>query len=428
MTEPQVSYPNPQILPPLPLPPGITSRYLDCSPSSLIFHILESGKPSPGQTKPLILLVHGFPELAYSWRHILPSLAQQDSGYHVVAMDQRGYGRTHHHKHPDPIPADTFRPTSLIKDILHIVAVLGYTSVSCIAGHDFGAVTAALCALSRPDIFHSLVLLSHPFKGAPVLNYSTPKPQAVDMEAELRKLARPRKHYKWYYCTSPANNEMTHPTGQPLHSFLRGYFHLKSADWSGNAPHALQGWTASELEKMPRYYIMDSDAGMRENVQRDMSRENASEVQQKSSRWLSDTELQVYASEYGRNTFQGGLNWYAIQTQPAFLSDYEIWAGRKIEVPTCFVAGAKDWGTFQEPGAVEALESGRAVPKDLYRGTHLIPGAGHWVTQEQAGECVGIIARMAREGSAGMALGDVVETAKRLSGVDEPAGGKGSKI
>lgn len=66
-------------------------------------------------------------------------------------------------------------------------------------------------------------------------------------------------------------------------------------------------------------------------------------------------------------------------------------------MPLAFVAGVKDWGTFQEPGAVEALESGRAVRKDLYRGTHLVEGAGHWVTQEQPKECVRVIARLARE-------------------------------
>ena len=399
MAEPEVSYPNPQTLPPLSLPPGITSRYLDCSPSSLIFHILESGRPSPGETKPLILLVHGFPELAYSWRHIMPQLAQQEPGYHVVAMDQRGYGRTHHPKHPQAIPSDTFRPTTLIKDTLHIVAALGYTSAACIAGHDFGAVTATLCALSRPDIFHSCVLLSHPFKGTPILNYATPKPPPpTDISTDLLTLTPPRKHYKWYYCTPQANTDLTHPTGSPLHTFLRGYFHLKSADWPLNNPHPLTAWTARELAKMPRYYIMDADAGMRENIRRDMSSLDPETVRSKSAHWLPDADLQVYVDEYGRNGFQGGLNWYRIQTQPSFLSDFELWAGQKIEVPLAFVAGEKDWGTYQEPGAVEALESGRAVRKEMYRGTHLVEGAGHWVTQERPRECVEVIARLAGEG------------------------------
>ncbi|KAK5002032.1 hypothetical protein LTR28_011910, partial [Elasticomyces elasticus] len=83
----------PDPLPPLPLPSGITSRYIDCTSSAgLTFHILEAGTPESGTTRPLVLLCHGFPEIAYSWRHIIPSLAS--AGYHVVAPDQRGYGRT----------------------------------------------------------------------------------------------------------------------------------------------------------------------------------------------------------------------------------------------------------------------------------------------------------------------------------------------
>jgi pimeloyl-ACP methyl ester carboxylesterase len=351
----------------------------------------------------------------------MPSLAALSPGYHVVAMDQRGYGRTYHPNHPKPIPAGSFRPTTLIKDTLHIIAALGYPSAACIAGHDFGAVTATLCSLSRPDIFHSCVLLSHPFKGAPILNYTTPKPPPVDMEASLRALPRPRKHYKWYYCTPPANADMTHPTGPPLHTFLRGYFHLKSGDWAGNSPHPLSSWTASELEKMPRYYIMDADAGMRSNVARDMLSENPEEVRRKSARWLSDAELQVYVDEYGRNGFQGGLNWYKIQTQPTFLSDYEIWSGKKIEVPLAFVAGRSDWGTYQEPGAVGALESGGAGwgggggGGGGPGGTHWVEGAGHWVTQERPGECVEVIGRLARE-----ALG-WAEGGKNPGSVDVPS-------
>lgn len=168
---------------------------------------------------------------------------------------------------------------------------------------------------------------------------------------------------------------------------------------------------------------MDADCGMRENIARDMSLEDPSLVYQKSSRWLPDEQLQVYVDEYGRNGFQGGLNWYKIQTQQSFLSDYEIWAGRKIEVPLAFVAGVKDWGTYQEPGAVEALESGRAGRKELYRGTHLVEGAGHWVTQERPGECVEVIARLAGE-----ALGRGEGGSDAESGVMERSEMGGSKM
>jgi pimeloyl-ACP methyl ester carboxylesterase len=369
-------------LTPIPLPPGIRSRFVRIAPHSLNFHVLEAGYDAPAQ--PLIILVHGFPELAYSWRHTILPLAR--AGYHVVAFDQRGYGRTHD---PDgPIPQSEFRPLNLIKDAVVLGHALGHQKVKCIVGHDFGAVTAALCALARPDFFQSVVLMSHPFKGAPKLPMGPAdelarEPQAVDMEAELAKLERPRKHYKWYYCTSDANREMSEPK-EGLHEFLRGYFHLKSADWHGNDPHPLQAWTASELAKMPRYYIMDKEDSMRDAVAKDMAGEDLQAVQEKSKRWLSDEELAVYVEEYARNGFQGGLNWYRVQTQPNVARELEIFAGKKIEIPCLFVSGRKDWGPFQEPGAVENMDK---ICTD-FRGVRYVEGTGHWLPQERPQEAI----------------------------------------
>lgn len=386
---------DPTTLPPVDLPPGVRSRFVDTAPHSLVFHILESlpANVDPAGTKPeFILLLHGFPEIAYSWRKILPRLAAQ--GYHAVAFDQRGYGRTFSRQ---PLEAASFRPINLIKDAVTLAQALGYTTVSCVVGHDFGAVTASLCAISRPDMFRRLVLMSHPTKGPPQLPLATsptygepakPPPPPLDVEKALSELPRPRKHYKWYYCTSPANAEMTFPTGSPLHAFMRGYFHLKSADWDGNDPHPLKGWTADELQKMPRYYIMDLADNMRQAVARDMEVEDPKIVSSRSSRWLPDHELAVYVEEYGRTTFQGGLNWYRVQTRPEIASDLEVWSGAKITVPTLFVAGKRDWGTYQEPGAIEAMEYGRSVAAEMYRATVLVEGAGHWVNQEQPERCV----------------------------------------
>jgi pimeloyl-ACP methyl ester carboxylesterase len=230
--------------------------------------------------------------------------------------------------------------------------------------------------------------MSHPFKGPPSLPFNTangapPLPAPVDVEAQLAALPRPRKHYKWYYCTPSADEEMANPR-EGLRDFLRGYFHLKSADWAGNNPHPLKGWEAEELQKMPRYYIMDKADNMREAVARDMKNEDLEEVQRMSKRWLSDEELAVYVGEYARNGFQGGLNWYRVQTKREIASDVEIFAGKKIEVPCMFVSGVKDWGSFQEPGAVESM----AYVCNDFRGARYVEGAGHWLPQEQPGEAV----------------------------------------
>ena len=398
---------DPKTLPPLRLPDGVTSRFVDTN--VLNFHVLESvPKNLYNQRPPLIVCVHGFPELAYSWRYILPRLA--DRGYYAVAFDQRGYGRTHS---PDlkSIPGHTFRPMSLVKDTIALVQALGYSHIHTIVGHDFGAVTATYMTLARgsaapPDFVRSLVLMSHPWKGVHPIPFNTsptpslPAPSQPegdpyaatkdpDIHNNLAKIeGRPRKHYKWYYCTRPSTREMTEPTGKPLHEFLRGYFHLKSADWSGNhdpPPHPLKSWTATELAKMPHYYIMPLHATMREAVAQDMADQSTSSY---GTNWLSDEDLAVYVSEYTRTTFGPPMNWYRIQTSPEAASDSIMFVGKKLSVPVKFVSGRQDWGTYQEPGAVDAMESGRSVEKGCYLGTVLVDGAGHWVNQEQWARCV----------------------------------------
>src|SRR4051794_21299152 len=112
-------------LPPLPLPAGISENYIRCPSNGLTYHILESGYP-PQRDRPLIILCHGYPELAFSWRKIMPPLAQ--TGYYVVAFDHRGYGRT---TGWDTSPfAETdltqFRMTNIVRDVVTLIHALGY--------------------------------------------------------------------------------------------------------------------------------------------------------------------------------------------------------------------------------------------------------------------------------------------------------------
>ena len=96
--------------------------------------------------------------------------------------------------------------------------------------------------------------------------------------------------------------------------------------------------------------------------------------------WLPDEELRVYSQTYERDGFQGGLNWYRCRFVEAFQRESQLFAGRAIDVPSVFVAGASDWGTYQVPGAVEAMDGTSCTD---FRGRHLIEGAGHWVQQER---------------------------------------------
>src|SRR6201997_4252011 len=143
-------------LPDIPLPAGIRSRYVD-GINGLRMHVLEAGYETTG--RPCVLLLHGFPELAYSWRKVMPSLAA--AAFHVVAPDQRGYGRTSGWDGDYDGDLASFRLLNLVRDKLTLVAALGYRSVA-VVGHDFGAAVAAGCALIRPDVFRSMTLMSAP--------------------------------------------------------------------------------------------------------------------------------------------------------------------------------------------------------------------------------------------------------------------------
>src|SRR5207253_1901632 len=144
------------------LPSGVRSRFLD-GINGLRVHVLEAGFESTG--RPCVVLLHGFPELAYSWRKVMPALAA--AGFHVVAPDQRGYGRTTGWDADYDGDLGSFRLLNLARDALGLVSALGKRSVAAVVGHDFGSPVAAWCALVRPDVFRSVVLMSAPFAGPP---------------------------------------------------------------------------------------------------------------------------------------------------------------------------------------------------------------------------------------------------------------------
>jgi pimeloyl-ACP methyl ester carboxylesterase len=356
------------------LPAGVRARFVP-GINGLRMHVLEAGFAPPG--RPCVLLLHGFPELAYSWRKIMPRLAER--GFHVVAPDQRGYGRTSGWSADYDGDLHPFSILNAVRDALGLVSALGCRSVAAVVGHDFGASVAAWCALVRPDVFRSVALMSAPFAGPPALPFDTadaPRPASVpNIHQALAALDPPRKHYQWYYSTRPANDEMWH-CPQGVHAFMRGYFHYKSADWQGNRPYPLTAWAAEELAKMPTYYIMDLDRNMAETVMPVMP--SATEIA--ACHWLSDSELAVYASEYERNGFQGGLNWYRSRTSGLSDAELQLFSGRTIDVPSMFVAGKSDWGTYQRPGNFERMQTAACT---RMIGVHLIDGAGHWVQQEQ---------------------------------------------
>lgn len=375
-------------LPSLPLPPSISTRQIDLTQEptcGLSIHILESGPP----TAPLILLLHGYPELAFTYRKLLPLLASSNK-YHVVAPDSRGYGRTtgwdsSSHAHTN---MSQFTTAQLVQDNVALVRALGHARCACVVGHDFGVNAAAGCALVRPDMFSSVVFMSHCSPGAsplPTLAGAPPAPASTDgllprekdVHAGLAKMGL--VHYQWYNSTAKAAQDWACPE-QGMRAFLRGYVHLKSAAWSGHDAATmgrLKGWTADELSRMPGYYIMPVGKSMPEVVAEGMRGEDAAAT----AHVVSDDELDVYAAEFARTGFQGMLNWYRASTAGTVnQGGMALVAGRKFEVPVVYIGGVADWGNYQRPGALEALEAGRSATD--YRGTKILPGAGHWPQTE----------------------------------------------
>jgi pimeloyl-ACP methyl ester carboxylesterase len=130
------------------LPKGLRSRMVH-GVNDLAVHLLEAGYESPG--RPLALLLHGFPDLAYGWRHLMPLLA--DAGCHVVAPDQRGFGRTTGWVNGYDTSLAPFGLLNMTCDALGLVSALGYRRTAMLVGHDLGSPVAAYCALARPDVF-----------------------------------------------------------------------------------------------------------------------------------------------------------------------------------------------------------------------------------------------------------------------------------
>lgn len=252
------------------LPAGVRSRMI-LGVNGLDVHILEAGFES--SSRPLALLLHGFPDLAYGWRHLMPLLA--DAGYHVVAPDQRGFGRTTGWVNDYDAPLEPFSILNVTRDALGLVSALGYRRTAMLVGHDFGSPVAAYCAVARPDVFPSVVLMSAPFPGTPAFPFNTaggdvsalPNTDNQRLAVALAELNPPRTIYLQYLSTREANHDLSHPP-EGLHTFLRTFFHVKSADWAGNKPHPLKAPIPSEIAQLPAYYVMERGKTMPENVAR----------------------------------------------------------------------------------------------------------------------------------------------------------------
>jgi pimeloyl-ACP methyl ester carboxylesterase len=307
---------------------AVKHRQIDSNGVTL--HIAEQGEG------PLIILCHGFPECWYSWRHQMAALAA--AGYHVVACDQRGYGQS---SAPEPIEAYTL--CHLAGDIVGLVSALGETRAT-IVGHDWGAAVTWTCALLRPDIFHSVCLMSVPF-----IPFSIGQPKFTD---QLR-IAFPSTEFYQLYFQEPgrAEKELEEDVRTTMLKLLYG--------GSGDAP---------------------PEEGFRFVFERGQRFIDAHVLPRQLPLWLTEKDLDYFTREFERTGFRGGLNWYR-----NFDRDFELLAplaNKRIGQPTLFVAGEKDVCITMYRDAYDAME--QTVPGLVSK--HLLPGAGHWVQQERPQE------------------------------------------
>ena len=293
-------------------------------------HIAEQGQG------PLVIMCHGFPELWYSWRHQLQALAE--AGFHAVAPDQRGYGRT---DRPEPIEA--YNILQLVGDIVGLVHALGEER-AVIVGHDWGAPVAWQSALLRPDIFHSLILLSVPF--------SQRTPDSIRPTEAMRRMAGDLELYILYF-QEPGKVEKE-LEADARDALLRFIYTL-----SGDPPPEKR-WNflfSKDKRFIDTAYMPDTLPD-----------------------WLTENDIDVFAEEFKRTGFRGGVNWYRNIDRNWELTPFLN--GAKIHQPSLFIAGELDGVITMSRKAFDNLEN--TIPN--LKQKILIPGAGHWVQQERPRE------------------------------------------
>jgi pimeloyl-ACP methyl ester carboxylesterase len=303
----------------------VNHRFIDTNGISM--HIAEQGEG------PLVVLCHGFPEGWYAWRHQLPALAE--AGYHVVAPDQRGYGRT---DRPEPIEA--YHILQLTGDMVGLVHALG-AARAIIVGHDWGAPVAWHCALLRPDMFHAVALLSVPYLPR---SWKDLRPTEA-----MQRMAGEQEFYQLYFQQpGRAEAELEADVRRTMHMFLYAA--------SGDAPP----------EKRWRFLFDKSERFL-----------DTGSLPETLPTWLTEQDLDVFTREFERTGFRGGLNWYRnidrMWELTPFLSE------ARLRLPALFIAGEGDPVITMYRQAFEALE--QTVPG--LRKKVLLPGAGHWIQQER---------------------------------------------
>ncbi|MGB6987241.1 MAG: alpha/beta hydrolase [Candidatus Aquilonibacter sp.] len=308
--------------------PKVTHRMIETN--GIRVHVAEQGEG------PLIILCHGFPECWYSWRHQLGALAT--AGFHAVALDLRGYGRSDR-------PEETEKYTLLddVGDIVGLVDALG-AQQAVIAGHDVGATIAWQAALLRPDRFRAVIALSPPFRPR---GFGGSLPPTTLMPHNANAV-----FYQLFLQTPEAETVL----GRDLRRTFRSQFYALS----GKRPPSVGGATFAG-GMIPRNAPPFTDPASLPP-------------------WISESDIDVYVAEFTRSGFRGPLAWYRnVDRSWELLAPF---AGAQVTVPALYMAGDRDFvaSAFSQFIAKQSA----LVPK--LRPAIMLPGCGHWTQQERAPE------------------------------------------
>lgn len=298
---------------------GVTERRI--ATNGIELNIAEAGEG------PLVLLLHGFPESWYSWRHQFAPLAA--AGYHVVAPDMRGYGKS-----DKPEAIDAYNQVEVVNDIIGLIPALGYEK-AVVIGHDWGAPTAWATALFHPDKVRAVGGLSVPFM---------PRSPVAPM-AMLRMLFAGQFFYQLYF-QEPGVAEAEFE--KDIKGGLRKFLVMAGGE--------------TDLTKLPPKTEHDD---LLSNLPNPKSL----------PAWLSEADLDFYTGEFTRSGFRGPINYYRNHDLTWRLTHG---APTQIHQPAMFVAGAVDGVVMMAAEAIKALPSSVT---DL-RINRMIPAIGHWTQQE----------------------------------------------
>lgn len=287
---------------------------------------------------PLVLMVHGFPESWYSWRHQMGPIAA--AGFTACAIDVRGYGGS---SRPQPIEA--YDMEHLVADVAGVIEALSPDAPAVLIGHDWGAPIVWNTALIRPDRVRAVAGLSVPYLGVPKRPFS----DLIDTVFT----SRGKFFYQaWFQNVGPAEAELE---ANPRDGLRKFYYAI-----SGDAPDGT--WPTDKVHGQSLLEgLVDPDPF---------------------PAWLTDADLDYYVAEFERSGFRGPINRYRNhQRDFEYLSGFE---GRKIEQPSLFIGGERDL-VLSMLGRGDLVAMMKAEMTDL-RGADVLPGCGHWTQQERPAE------------------------------------------